>query len=180
MMLVALANSLTLADLEAMPDDGRRYELIGGAIVMTPAPGPKHQLVSARLLRLLEDALPDGHAVFAAPIDLDLPGEQRVQPDLVVLPWSSVGEKRLSVPVLLVVEIISGGSRTQDTVTKRAVYAAAGIPAFWIVDPESDELTALRLDAQGSYQLYAEGQTLTVDWPLPVQVDVPALGHRPT
>jgi hypothetical protein len=69
-----------------MPDDGRRYELIGGAIVMTPAPGPKHQLMSARLQRLLEDARPEGHAVFNAPIDLDLPGEQRVQPDLVVLP----------------------------------------------------------------------------------------------
>jgi Uma2 family endonuclease len=181
MKLVALANSLTLADLEAMPDDGRRYELIGGAIVMTPAPGPKHQLISARLLRLLEDGAPDGHAVLAAPIDLDLPGEQRVQPDLVVLPWPSVGEKRLSVPVLLVVEIISGGSRTQDTVTKRAVYAAAGIPAYWIIDPEADELTALRLDADGSYQPYAQGsQTLTIDWPLPVQVDVPALGRRPT
>ena len=162
MKLVALANSLTLADLEAMPDDGRRYELIGGVIVMTPAPGPKHQLISARLLRLLEDGAPDGHAVLAAPIDLDLPGEQRVQPDLVV-------------------EIISGGSRTQDTVTKRAVYAAAGIPAYWIIDPEADELTALRLDADGSYQPYAQGsQTLTVDWPLPVQVDVPALGRRPT
>jgi Uma2 family endonuclease len=179
MILVALANSLTLADLEAMPDDGRRYELIGGAIVMTPAPGPKHQLVSARLQRLLEDALPDGYAVFGAPIDLDLPGEQRVQPDLVVLPWSSVGEKRLTVPVLLVVEIISGGSRTQDTVTKRAVYADAGLPAYWILDPEIDELTALRLDQDGSYQTYGQGPTAAIDWPLRLQIDVPALGRRP-
>ena len=180
MVLVALANSFTLADLEAMPDDGRRYELIGGAIVMTPAPGPKHQLVSARLQRLLEDVLPDGHAVFNAPIDLDLPGEQRLQPDLVVLPWSSVGEKRLTVPVLLVVEIISGGSRTQDTITKRAVYAAAGIPGYWIVDPDADELTALRLDDQGTYRPYAQGQMVAIDWPLPVQLDVPALGRRPS
>ena len=162
-----------------MPDDGRRYELIGGAIVMTPAPGPKHQLVSARLQRLLEDAVTEGHAVFAAPIDLDLPGEQRVQPDLVILPWSSVGEKRLTVPILLVVEIISGGSRTQDTVTKRAVYAAAGIPAYWIVDPGTDDLTALRLEDDGSYRPYAQGQTLAIDWPLPLQIDVPALGSRP-
>jgi hypothetical protein len=84
---VALWTSFTLADLEAMPDYGRRYELIGGAILMMAAPGPKHQLVSARLRRLLEDTLPEGHAVFAAPIDLDLPGEQRVQPTL----WSSPG-----------------------------------------------------------------------------------------
>ena len=147
---------------------------------MTPAPGPKHQLVSARLQRLLEDALPDGHAVFSAPIDLDLPGEQRVQPDLVVLPWSSVGEKRLTVPVLLVVEIVSGGSRTQDTVTKRAVYAAAGIPAYWIIDPEADELTALRLDDHSTYQSYGQGPTVTIEWPLQLQLDVPDLGRRPS
>jgi Uma2 family endonuclease len=176
---VALGNSFTLADLEAMPDDGRRYELIGGAILMTAAPGPRHQLVSARLRRLLEDTLPEGHAVFAAPIDLDLPGEQRVQPDLVVLPWSSVGEKRLTVPVFLLVEIISPGSRTLDTVTKRAVYAAAGISAYWILDPATDELTALRLDNDGSYRPYAQGHTVSVDWPLPLHLEVAALGQRP-
>ena len=176
---MALPNSLSLADLDAMPDDGRRYELIGGAIVMTRARGSKHQLVSARLHRLLEDALPERHAVFDAPIDLDLPGEQRVQPDLVVLPWSSVGEKRLTLPVLLVVEIISGGSRTQDTVTKRAVYATAGIPAYWILDPETDELTALRLEDHDRYEPYAQGQTVAIDWPLSLTLDLPALGRRP-
>src|ERR1051325_5456407 len=76
---MALAHTLPLAHPEAMPDDGRRYELIGGAIVMTPAPGPAHQRVSRRLLMLLEAATPTGHEVFDAPIDLDLPGEQRVQ-----------------------------------------------------------------------------------------------------
>jgi Uma2 family endonuclease len=90
-----------------------------------------------------------------------------------------VGENRLTVPVLLVVEIISGGSRTQDTVTKRAVYADAGIPAYWILDPEADELTALRLDASSRYQSYGQGQTLTVEWPMHIEVDVPALGRRP-
>lgn len=176
---MALANTLTLADLEAMPDDGRRYELIGGAIVMTPTPGPTHQLVSARLQRLLEAALPDGHVVFDAPIDLDLPGEQRVQPDLVVLPWSSVGDKRLSLPVLLVVEIVSGGSRTQDTVTKRAVYASAGIPAYWMVDLDNDEITGLRVDETGTFQSYAEGSAAAFDWPVAVHLDLHTLTQRP-
>ena len=110
MVAMALTNTLTIADLEAMPDDGRRYELIGGAIVMTPAPGTIHQRISRRLLALLEAAIPAGHEVFHAPIDLDLPGEQRVQPDLVVAPHSSVGQRRLTLPVLLVVEIVSAGS----------------------------------------------------------------------
>jgi Uma2 family endonuclease len=180
MVAMALANSLSLADLEAMPDDGRRYELIGGAIVMTPAPGPAHQRVSRRLLALLEASMPAGHEAFHAPIDLDLQGDQRVQPDLVVVPTSSVGEKRLSLPVLLVVEIVSAGSGTHDTVTKRAVYAAAGIPAYWIVDPSAAEITALRLDDLGTYQTYGQGQAVALDWPLTVELDITRLAQPPS
>jgi Uma2 family endonuclease len=178
MVAMALANSLSLADLEAMPDNGRRYELIGGAIVATAMPGPAHQRVSRRLLALLEAAIPAGHEVFHAPIDLDLPGDQRVQPDLVAVPSSSVGPKRLSLPALLVVEIVSAGSSTHDTVTKRAVYAAAGIPAYWIIDPDGD-ITALRLQDDGTYQAYAHGQTVSVDWPVAVELDIAALRQPP-
>ena len=179
MVAMALANSLSLADLEAMPDDGRRYELIGGAIVMTPAPGPEHQRVSRRLVALLEAAMPPGHEVFDAPIDLDLHGGQRVQPDVVVVPTASIGGKRLSLPALLVVEIVSAGSTTHDTVTKRAVYAAAGIPAYWIVDPDRGIVTALRLDDTGTYQTDAEGPNVHLDWPVSVEVDVAALRRPP-
>ena len=65
-MSVRSSNALTIEDLEALPDDGRRYELIGGAIVMTPAPEPVHQRVSRRLVALLEAAIPPGHEVFDA------------------------------------------------------------------------------------------------------------------
>ena len=178
MVAMALANSLSLADLEAMPDDGRRYELVGGAIVMTPAPGPAHQRVSRRLLGLLESAIPAGHEVFSAPIDLDLPGGQRVQPDLVVVPTSSIGPKRLGLPALLVVEIVSAGSTTHDTVTKRAVYGTAGIPAYWIVDPDAGEITALRL-RDAAYDTDAQGRTISLEWPLRIDIDVAALGRPP-
>ncbi len=165
---------LTLADLEAMPDDGRRYELIGGAIVMTPAPLPLHQRVSRNLGRLIENAAPFGSEVFDAPIDLDLPGGQRVQPDLVVVPAASVGTKRLTLPVLLVVEIVSAGSRTNDRATKRLAYAEAGVPAYWLVDPDDGRVTCLRL-AGSAYEPYAEGPAVDVDWPLAVRIDVAAL-----
>lgn len=169
---------LTVADLEAMPDDGRRYELIGGAIVMTAAPVPVHQRISRRLQRLLDETAPPGHEVFCAPIDLDLPGGQRVQPDVVVLPRTSVGEKRLTLPVLLVVEIVSAGSRTHDTVTKRTTYAEAGIPAYWMVDTDTARVTCLRL-AGGTYEPYAEGSVIEVDWPLVLHVDAAALTRPP-
>lgn len=163
---------LTVADLEAMPDDGRRYELIGGAIVMTPAPGVDHQRVSRRVQRLLEDAWP-GMEIFDAPIDVDLPGEQRVQPDLVAVERGRTG-RRLTLPVALVVEIVSPGSQTNDRVTKRATYAAAGIPAYWIVDPDQGIVICLVLDG-AEYRVAAEGATVTVDDPVSVRIDLAAL-----
>jgi Uma2 family endonuclease len=163
---------LTVADLEAMPDDGRRYELIGGAIVMTPAPGVEHQRVSHRLYSLLQDAWP-AMEIFYAPIDLDLPGGQRVQPDLVAVERGRTGP-RLSLPVGLVVEIVSPGSQTNDRVTKRAIYAAAGIPAYWIVDPDRGVITGFVLDG-ADYQIVAEGASVTVDDPVSLRIDLTAL-----
>lgn len=138
---------------------------------MTPAPEPAHQRVSRRLFRLLEDACPEGHEVFYAPIDYDLPGGHRVEPDLVIAPDASVGDKRLSGPVLLLVEIVSPGSEVHDTVTKREVYARAGVPAYWIVDPQRGRLLALRLDGS-EYIAYADTPgPVDLDWPLRVSVE---------
>ncbi|MGI9032331.1 MAG: Uma2 family endonuclease [Acidimicrobiales bacterium] len=167
---------LTIADLEAMPDDGRRYELVGGAIVVTPAPMKPHQRTSRGMFRHLDVVCPPGHEVFYAPIDLDLSGGQRVEPDLVVAPVTSGPIERLEMPVLLVVEIVSGGSRTHDRVTKRAAYAEAGIPAYWIVDPLAGRITCLRLVGQ-VYEVYAEGAAIDVDWPVSVQTSIDELAR---
>jgi Uma2 family endonuclease len=179
-MAIAASNALTIKDLEALPDagDARRYELIGGAIVMTPSPLPVHQRVALRLSRLLEDACPEGHEVFVAPIDYDLPGEQRVIPDLVVAPDSSVHEKGLKGPVLLIVEIVSPGSTVNDRVTKRAVYAEAGVPAYWMVDPARHHLLALRL-VGSTYEPYADTDgPVSLDWPVAVSFSVADLARR--
>lgn len=90
--------------------------MIGGAIVMTPATDVGHQRVSRRLQSVLESAWP-ANEVFDAPIDLDLPRGQRVQPDLVVVERGRTG-KRLALPVALVVEIVSPGSAVNDRVTQ--------------------------------------------------------------
>lgn len=173
MTLTSTSNALTIADLEATPDDGRRYELIGGAIVMTPAPEVPHQRVSRRLQRLIEDAWPEEMEVFAAPIDLDLPGGQRVQPDIVVVPRGWTG-KRLGLPVSLVVEIVSAGSTTHDRVTKRGTYAEAGIPHYWIVDLPRGSITCLTLAGQG-YDVVVEGPVVTAESPVSLTINLPAL-----
>ncbi len=177
-MTTATSNALTLEDLEALPDDGNRHELMGGAIVMTPVPEPVHQRVLLRLARLIQDACPEDHEVFVAPIDFDLPGDQRVEPDIILAPHASVGPKRLAGPALLVVEVVSPGSRLNDTVTKRASYAEAGVPAYWMVDPERAHLLALRL-AGGGYEVYADTTgPVSLSWPLAVSFAVGDLARR--
>jgi Uma2 family endonuclease len=169
--------ALTIADLEAMPEDGRRYELIGGAIVMTPAPSTVHQHTLLELAVLLRGECPVGYRVFIAPTDLDLPGEQRVQPDLVVAPEGSVSIERLRTPVLLVAEIVSPGSRTHDRITKRAVYAEAGIPHYWLVDLEAESIVLLRL-AGAAYETVAEGPEVRSTEPVAVELSIAALTIR--
>lgn len=162
-----------------MPDDGKRYELIGGSIVMTPAPVTVHQRVSRRLARLLEDACPPGHEVFDAPVDYDLPNGDRVEPDLIVVPLSSVGVKRLEGPAVLILEILSPGSRSNDRVRKRRAYARAGIPAYWIVDPARHHILALRL-VDEQYEPYADTDgPVSLDWPLAVAFSVAELARPP-
>lgn len=176
-MTTIVSNAFTVDDLDAMPDDGKRYELIGGAIVMTPAPEPVHQRVELGLARRIEDACPRGYEIFVSPIDFDLPGGQRVEPDIIVVPHASVGEKRLSGPALLVVEIVSPGSVVNDQVTKGDAYAKAGVPAYWIVDPRPGHLLALRL-VEGAYEPYGDtAGPVTLDWPVPVSFSVADLAR---
>lgn len=163
---------LTFEDLEAMPDDGRRYELIGGAIVMTPAPEVGHQRASRRLQSRLETAW-SGMEVFAAPVDVDLPGGQRVQPDLVVVERGRTG-KRLTLPVALVVEIVSPGSVVNDRITKLGVYAAAGIGHYWVIDLPAGSAGCYALHG-GVYHLTAEGPVIDPTEPVAVRIDVAAL-----
>ena len=115
-----------------------------------------------------------------APIDLDLPGGQRVQPDFVVVPSTSVGEQRLTLPVTLVGEIVSPGSQANDRITKRAAYAAAGDPAYWLIDLPAGVITLLALTDTGVYQTVAEGPTVTATTPLAVTLDLDQLTRRPS
>jgi Uma2 family endonuclease len=170
----AHGEAFSLADWAAMPDDGRRYELVGGTIVVTPPPLVPHQRASRTLERLLEDAAPPEVEVFDAPVGLRLPGEQMLEPDLVVVPPGSAGHHYLHLPVLLVVEIVSRGSRLHDTVTKRAVYAEAGIEHYWLVDGTVSpaRFTALRL-TDGGYETVVETTgDVAVDAPVPVRFRV--------
>lgn len=134
----------TYADYARLPDNGFRYEVIHGALIMSPAPRPHHQRVVKRLALAIErhlEAQPSGE-LFLAPIDVILPGlADPVQPDLAFVAAERLGivsETRIEAEPDLVVEVVSPGSEARDRRLKFGLYAQAGVREYWIVDPSVD------------------------------------------
>ena len=154
---------LTYADLQVTPDDGRRYELVRGALLVTPSPRPRHQRISRRLLLVLEDYFGRGRRgeVFHAPTDVILTDEDVFVPDLlVVADPNGITDRAIEAPPLLVVEILSPSTRRQDRGVKAERYAELGVAHYWIVDPEQERVELLRLE-DGAYRLIAGGAGAT-------------------
>lgn len=171
--------SMTPADLEALPDDGWRHELVDGALVMTPAPRWRHQSAVVRLLVALDAGCPPDLRVVVAPFSVVLGPDTVVQPDLLVAPRSAISEAGLQGPPLLAVEVLSPSTVHVDLGLKKARYAAAGCQAYWVVDPGSPDhdpsITVWRLEDGGYVETaVARGtESLIVQFPHPVHV-VPA------
>jgi Uma2 family endonuclease len=139
---------LTVAEFAALPENGDvRYELQEGALVMAPSPLPKHQRCVRRLMRHIEDQIPDSLEVLPdVDIDLQLVDQSRPgfvrRPDLMVVPTTAIDRRELeggllrADEVVLAVEIVSVGSERTDRTIKHSEYADAGIPHYWIVDIE--------------------------------------------
>jgi Uma2 family endonuclease len=138
---------LTYADYEALPDDGRRYEIHDGELAVTPAPGTRHQRSSGHLYYLLRQHV-ETHSlgeVFYAPLDVILSETTVVQPDLVYLDPTRralVSERGIEGPPTLAAEIVSPSTTRMDRTTKRQLYARYGVPYYWIVDPAARAVEA--------------------------------------
>jgi hypothetical protein len=99
---------LRRSDLEALPDDGRRHELVDGSLIVTPAPSPRHQSAVLRLALLLEAARPGPQfQVFVAPLDVLLRDDTVLQPDVLVVRAEQVAERAIRGAPLLAVEVLS-------------------------------------------------------------------------
>ena len=133
---------LTRADLDAMPDDGHRYELIDGVLVVSPSPSWRHQRAVGRLLRLLDDVCPPGLEVLSGPFDVALGDDTVLIPDILVARVADLTERDLPVAPLLAVEVLSPSTRRFDLMTKRSRYESAGTASYWVVDPGEPSLTA--------------------------------------
>jgi Uma2 family endonuclease len=169
---------LTVDDLERLPDDGHRYELIDGVLVVSPSPVWAHQAAQAALNRLLYAACPSDLRVVGAPFDWRSGQSTLLIPDILVTRLEALravpGGRYLVEPPLLAVEVLSPSTRRFDRLSKQSVYQDAGVASYWLVDPapEAPSLTALELSG-GRYVEVAQirgGDSWTAERPFAVTV----------
>ncbi len=123
-------------DLDALPEDGVRRELIDGALFVSPSPSYLHQKIASRVEGELEAACPPEWGVVQG-VQLRINRYRAVVPDvMVVSAKAAAGWPTSFAPheVLLVVEVVSPGSTTMDRITKPRLYAHAGIPHYWRIE----------------------------------------------
>jgi len=164
------------ASYAAIPDDGKRHEIIVGEHFMNPAPNLYHQTVSRRIQFQLYTAieLPELGQVFNAPVDVQLSDHDIVQPDLVI-----IGKERrhIMTPIKikgvpdLMIEILSPSNPDHDRKRKRKLYERNRVPEYWIVDPEEHSVLQLIL-VDGVYQEQTHRESITMTIPPHVSVDL--------
>lgn len=172
---------LRVRDLESFPDDGHRYELIDGSLVVTPAPSHLHQRALLGLAVVLDALCPADLEVMVAPFEVRLDDQTSLQPDVLVARLTDLAVERLPAPPLLAVEVASPSTRLIDRNLKRARLESAGCPTYWIVDPAVPSLTAWELGADGHYAQVAhvEGtDEFTVTSPFPATLTPHSLVSR--
>jgi len=150
----AAHTKFTYEDYLLFPDDGRRHELIEGEHYVTPAPKTTHQITSSNLQRILSGFIHDRRLgrVFSAPTDVVLSDLDVVQPDLLFVSaarLSIITEDCIRGAPDLVIEILSEATRKTDEIVKRKLYERAGIPEYWIVDPELETVKVYRMTDTG-------------------------------
>jgi Uma2 family endonuclease len=134
-------------DLEHMPDDdGHRYELIDGTLIVTPAPQLRHQLAVGNLHLALRAACPADLVVLLAPFDVVLSPVTVLEPDLLVARRSDLTTKNLPAAPVLAVEVLSPSTRRIDLGSKRLAFEDAGMPTYWVVDPDGPSLRVFELE----------------------------------
>ena len=159
-----LTRPLTYADVQALPPDGHRYEVIDEELVVSAAPNKKHARWSGMLFDLLREREKAGLGeAYHAPVDVRLFPDRDtpiLQPDLLFI-------RRERLPIFgpdliegapdLVVEILSPSTRTLDLTRKAQLYAEAGVPEYWVADPDEPAFRLYALRGGRYVEIPAEG-----------------------
>lgn len=166
--------------VRALPDDGNRYELVSGELVVTPAPAPLHQMILVALYDRIGPYLHGNRAgrILWSPADLALGEDEILQPDLFVLPaslprrfrtWSEVSS------LLLAIEVLSPSTARYDRIVKRRRYQRGGVPEYWIVDPDARVIERWRPSDERPEVLSEILEWQPVAEAPPLLLDLPAL-----
>jgi Uma2 family endonuclease len=145
---------LSAEEFFALPDDGCRYELVNGVVIVTPSPLPRHQKVALEIARQLANYLeknPVGDVFPETDVHLGqgaAGGDLVYRPEMVYFRAERLGslDERLVGAPDLVVEVVSPPTRYKDIRTKRDDYERLGVREYWMVDPDRDSITFLRHD----------------------------------
>jgi Uma2 family endonuclease len=163
----------TVDDLDRFPDDGNRYELLDGTLLVTPSPTSAHQIVVNRLVWRISAALvASGLAHVVGPGAIIVRPRTQLQPDILVYPsrfppdtkWEKVTEHWLAV------EVLSRSSRIYDREFKRDAYFALGVREVWLVDRWSKLVEVSRRPGRGKtvrdairWRVPSDGVMVTID-----------------
>ncbi|MFW6193025.1 MAG: Uma2 family endonuclease [Gemmatimonadota bacterium] len=139
-------SQITWQDVQQMPDDGVRREAIGGDLYASPVPPVRHQEICVDLMVALDRIVTTGGhgTLLPGPIGVEFPATREgVQPDIVFVHQARVGiigEDWIRGAPDLVVEIVSPSTEERDRGVKLRLYWRQGVPEYWIVDPEAEEV----------------------------------------
>ncbi|MCW2672856.1 MAG: Uma2 family endonuclease [Frankiales bacterium] len=166
---IDLERRYTIADLDDLPEDGRRYELADGWLLVSPTARRLHQIGCGAIGDALKAACPPELFVFGLAINVDDPEATHFEPDVTVVRREFASVENGDVP-LLAVEVRSPSTAGRDALLKRREYARLGIPSYWLLDVDRPSLVVLELE-QGEYVERAratDDEAVHVDLPFPV------------
>jgi Uma2 family endonuclease len=173
----------TTDDLDELPEDGHRYELIDGALIVSPSPTSRHQTLVLLLGPALIPTCPPDWAVTQG-VEVRISRFRSLTPDLLVVTAEAAAREPSKFQpheVLLVVEIVSPGSVTMDRVAKPALYAQAGIPYYWRVETERGIVVHTHLLKPDPHVYVPTGrfdEVLDVDEPWRIRVPIADITPR--
>jgi len=160
----------TCEDYKKLPDDGRRYEIIEGALYVTAAPNYDHQYTVGEIFAALRTCVREHQLgiVISAPFEVYLPGIAQVaQPDVLFIASERVprsGAAGFTGAPDLVVEVLSRSTARTDKVVKFSAYERAGVREYWLVDPRTRSVEVYTLSEESTYEMigqYTPGETVT-------------------
>jgi len=143
----------TYKEYAAIPDDGKRYEIVNGVLFMTPPPSIPHQRATGCFFRYLSTHVEDAGLgwVFVSPVDVQLAPNVVVQPNVAIVlkaGLEKITESRIIGAPDLVIEVASPSTATYDRREKYDAYARAGVPEYWIADPSAHTVEVFVLEGR--------------------------------